>query len=112
MIFKSPWLALEEKVIIWKQMVPLIGCTGSFIKIVQGSLVKSVDNSQIRKEEYGSTEDNFVIDWQFKMRSILENLLIIIGRMHIINQRVVFEIIQEVEWFVKLFHNKASNVIL
>jgi hypothetical protein len=32
--------------------------------------------------------------------------------MHTTNQNVVFEIIQEVEWFVKLFHDKANNAKL
>jgi hypothetical protein len=36
-------------------------------------------------EEYGSTRGNIMTDLQSKMRSALENLLIIIGRMHTTN---------------------------
>jgi hypothetical protein len=35
---------------------PLMRLAKSFMKIVQKSLVKSVDNAQIKKEEYGSTK--------------------------------------------------------
>jgi hypothetical protein len=44
-------------------------------------------------EEYSSTEGNYVVDWQSKMRSKLENLLMIVGRINTTNQRVIFEII-------------------
>ena len=45
-------------------------------------------------EEYDSTRGNIIANLQSKMRSTLENLLIIIGKTHITNQGVVFEIIQ------------------
>jgi hypothetical protein len=35
---------------------PLMRLAKSFMKIVQKSLVKSVDNAQIKKEEYGSAK--------------------------------------------------------
>ena len=37
-------------------------------------------------EEYGSIEGNIITDLQSKRKSTLENLLIIIGRIHITNQ--------------------------
>jgi hypothetical protein len=42
-------------------------------------------------EEYGSIEGNFMADWQYKIRSTLENLLMINVKMHITNQRAIIE---------------------
>jgi hypothetical protein len=48
-------------------------------------------------EEYGSTKGNFMADEQSRMRLALENLLMIIGRLQIANQRTFLERIKEVK---------------
>jgi hypothetical protein len=45
-------------------------------------------------EEYGSIRGNIMAYWQSKIWSTLENLLMIVGRMHTTNQIAVLERIQ------------------
>ena len=49
-------------------------------------------------KEYGSAGGNFMADEQSRMRLALENLLMIIGRLQIANQRTFLERIKEVKW--------------
>lgn len=48
-------------------------------------------------------------DWQSRMRSTLENLLIIFGKMHTTtNQRIVLENPGD-EWFVKILYDESKK---
>jgi len=49
-------------------------------------------------KEYGSAGGNFMADEQSRMRLALENLLMIIGRLQIANQRTFLERIKKVKW--------------
>ena len=69
------------------------------------NFIKVDDDICLKK--YDSIDNNYMTNWQSKIRSTLASLAMIVSKTHKTNKRTVIERIQENGWLVTLFYDES-----